>query len=130
MKTVCICGSFRHYDGMLALRDTLLAIGASCEWPTTELRRDPRTMTEEEAKAAILAHLQRMDPADLILIYNKDGYVGNSVVMEIGYAYARRKPLYALMPIQDPFLMGLVTAVLSPEDFIEVARARPGALRE
>jgi len=63
-------------------------------------------------------------------VYNKDGYVGNSVVMEIGYAFARRKPLYALRPIQDPFLMGLVTAVLSPEDFIEVARARPGALRE
>ena len=52
------------------------------------------------------------------------------MVMEIGYAFARRKPLYALRPIQDPFLMGLVTAVLSPEDFIEVARARPGALRE
>ena len=130
MKTVCMCGSFRHYDEMLALRDALLASGASCEWPTTELRRDPKTMTEEEAKAAILAHLQRMDRADLILIHNKDGYVGNSVVMEIGYGYARRKPLYALMPIEDPSLMGLVTAVKSPEDFIEVARAGPGALRE
>ena len=130
MKTVCMCGSFKHYDEMLVLRDALLRSGASCEWPTIEQRRDPKAMTEEEAKAAILAHLQRMDRADLILIYNKDGYVGNSVVMEIGYAFARRKPLYALRPIQDPFLMGLVTAVLSPEDFIEVARARPGALRE
>ena len=130
MKTVCMCGSFRHYDEMLALRDALLASGASCEWPTIEQRRDPKTMTEEEAKAAILSHLERMDRADLILIYNTDGCVGNSVVMEIGYAYARRKPLYALMPIQDPFLMGLVTAVVSSKDFIEVARARPGALRE
>ncbi|OLD38080.1 MAG: hypothetical protein AUI57_08485 [Candidatus Rokubacteria bacterium 13_1_40CM_2_68_8] len=130
MKTVCMCGSFRHHDEMLALRDALLASGASCEWPTIEQRRDPKTMTVEEAKAAILAHLERMDRADLILIYNKDGHVGNSVVMEIGYAYARRKPLYTLMPIQDSFLMGLVTAVVSPEDFIEVACAGPGALRE
>ena len=130
MKTVCICGSFRHYDEMLALRDALLASGASCEWPTIEQRRDPKTMTEEDAKATILSHLERMDRADLVLIYNTDGYVGNSVVMEIGYAYARRKPLYALMSIQDQFLMSLVTAVVSPEDFIEVARAGPGPLRE
>ncbi len=68
MKTVCMCGSFRHYDQMLVLRDALLAIGASCEWPTIEQRRDPKAMTEEEAKAAILSHLGRMDRADLILI--------------------------------------------------------------
>ena len=127
MKTVCMCGSFRHYDEMFALRDALLASGASCEWPTIEQRRDPKTMTDEEANAAILAHLQRMDRADLILIYNKDGYVGNSVVMEIGYAYARRKPIYVLMPLQDRFLMSLVTVVARPEDFIEVARSGPGA---
>ena len=123
MKTVCLCGSFRHYDEMLALRSALLACGASCEWPTPDLRRDPKTMTHEDARAAILHHLELMDRADWILIYNKDGYLGNSVLMEIGYAYARRKPLYALAPIQDTFLMSLVTAVVSPEDFMEFARA-------
>ena len=80
-------------------------------------------MTHEDARAAILHHLELMDRADWILIYNKDGYLGNSVLMEIGYACARRKPLYALAPIQDTFLMSLVTAVVSPEDFMEFARA-------
>ena len=123
MKTVCLCGSFRHYDEMLAFRDALLASGASCEGPTPDLRRDPATMTQKEATAAILLHLERMDRVDLILIYNKDGYVGNSVLMEIGYAFARRKPLYAVAPIQDPFLMSLVTSVLGPEEFIGFVRA-------
>src|SRR5713101_6247776 len=48
MKTVCMYGSFRHYDEMVAFRDALLASGASCEWPTPDLRRDPTTMTQED----------------------------------------------------------------------------------
>jgi len=38
-----MCGSFRHYDEMLALRAVLLASGASCEWPTIDHRRDLST---------------------------------------------------------------------------------------
>ncbi len=118
-----MCGSFRHYDEMVALRDVLLASGTTCEWPTSEGRRNPTTMTDEEARAAILVHLERMDRADLILVYNEDGYLGSSVVMEIGYAYARRRPIYTIAPISDPFLRGLVTGVVSAEEFLRLARA-------
>lgn len=79
-------------------------------------------MTDEEAKTAILLHLDRLNGADLILIYNKNGYLGMSVVMELGYAYALRKPIYAIAPISDPFLAGLVTAVIDAEAFIRLAR--------
>jgi nucleoside 2-deoxyribosyltransferase len=61
-------------------------------------------MTADEARDAITRHLERMDRAECIFVFNKDGYLGNSVVMEIGYAYAQRKPVYVLAPIQDPFL--------------------------
>ena len=123
-QTVCLCGSFRHWAEMLALREALLAGGAPCEWPTPELHRDPATMTGDEARAAILAHLDRIDRAERIFVYDKDGYVGRSVAMDIGYAYARSKPLYALTRIPDPFLQPLVTAVMSVEDFL--ARVRSG----
>jgi hypothetical protein len=123
-QTVCLCGSFRHWAEMASLRDALLAGGASCEWPRPELYRDPATMTEREASAAILAHLDRIDRADRIFVYDKDAYVGRSVAMDIGYAYALRKPIYALAPIPDGFLAPLVTAVVSAEDFL--ARVRSG----
>lgn len=110
MKTVCICGSFRHYDEMVAFRDALLASGAACEWPTSDGRRSPSTMTAEEARAAILLYLERMDRADLILIYNKDGHLGDSVVMEIGYARARMNPtvpsILLTFPVVDVRLSG------------------------
>lgn len=122
MKSVCICGSFKHYNEMLELRGTLLANGASCEWPTPGPRTDPKAMSPAEARVAIVAHLERMDRADLILIFSEDGYTGNSVAMEIGYAYARGQPVYVLSPIPDLFLMGLVTAVVTAEQSIELLK--------
>jgi nucleoside 2-deoxyribosyltransferase len=120
---VCICGSFRFYDEMVGLRNALHARGALCEWPTPSPRRAPHAMTPVEAKEAIMQHLERMDRADLIFMFNKGGYAGNSVIMEIGYAYARRKPVYVLAPIPDPFLMSLVTAVVSIEELLQLVQA-------
>jgi nucleoside 2-deoxyribosyltransferase len=122
-QTVCLCGSFRHWAELVAFRDALLASGAACEWPRPELRRDPETMSGAEASVAILSHLDRIDRADRIFVYDKDGYVGRSVAMDIGYAFARRKPLYALTPIPDPFLQPLVTAVVSAEVFLAHVRS-------
>lgn len=34
--------------------------------------------------------------ADIVFVYNKDGYCDNSTTLEIGYAVAANKPLYAL----------------------------------
>jgi nucleoside 2-deoxyribosyltransferase len=123
MKSVCICGSFRFYDEMVDLRNALQARGVHCEWPTPSPRRAPQSMTADEAKAAIMQHLEYMDRADLIFMFNKEGYAGNSVIMEIGYAYARRKPIYLLAPIPDPFLMSLVTGVVSREDLLQLVHA-------
>lgn len=123
MKSVCIWGSFRFYDEMVDIRNAPPAWGAICEWPMPGLRRDPQAMTPDEARDAITRHLQRIDHADLIFVFNKGGYVGHSVVMEIGYAYAQRKPVYVLAPMPDPFLMPLVTAVLRIEDLLHLVRA-------
>ena len=77
-------------------------------------------MTADEARDAIMQHLERMDRAELIFVLNKGGYLGNSVVMELGYAYARRKPVYVLAPIHAPFLRPLVNAVVSLEELLQL----------
>jgi nucleoside 2-deoxyribosyltransferase len=118
MKSVCICGSFRFYEEMVDLRKALQARGVLCEWPLPGPRRAPPTMTADEARDAIMHHLERMDRAGILFVCNKDGSLGNSVVMEIGYAYARRKPIYVLAPVHDPFLISLVSAVVSIEELL------------
>ena len=120
MKSVCICGSFRFYEEMVQLRNALQARSVLCEWPLPGQHRAPQAMTADEAQDAITQHLERMDRAECIFIFNKDGYLGNSVVMEIGYAYARCKPVYVLAPIHDPFLRPLVKAVVSIEELLQL----------
>ena len=120
MQSVCICGSFRFYEEMVELRNALQARGVRCEWPLPGPRRAPQAMTADEAQDAIMQHLERMDRAEGIFIFNKGGYLGNSVVMEIGYAYAQRKPVYALAPIHDPFLRPLVRAVVRIDELLQV----------
>lgn len=34
--------------------------------------------------------------ADVVFVFNKNGYAGNSTTLEIGYAVALGKPIYAL----------------------------------
>ncbi len=36
--------------------------------------------------------------ADVVFVYNKDGYAGPSTTLEIGFAVALGKPIYALAP--------------------------------
>lgn len=102
MQSVCICGSFRFYEEMVQLSNTLQARGGHCEWPLPGPQRAPQTMTADEARDAIMQHLERMDRAACVFVFNKGGYLGDSVVMEIGHAYAQRKPVSALAPIHDP----------------------------
>jgi hypothetical protein len=45
---------------------------------------------------------------------------GNSVVMELGYAYPRRKPIYALASVDDLFLSRLVAGFVSPDKLMEL----------
>jgi nucleoside 2-deoxyribosyltransferase len=120
MKSVCICGSFRFYEEMVQLRNALHMRGVHCEWPLPGPRHAPQAMTADEARDAITCHLERMDRAECIFVFNKGGYLGNSVVMEIGYAYARQKPVYVLTPVQDQFLRPLVSGVISIEELLQL----------
>lgn len=41
-------------------------------------------------------HFYKIKMADVVFVYNKDGYSGNSTTLEIGCAVALGKPIYAL----------------------------------
>jgi nucleoside 2-deoxyribosyltransferase len=46
-------------------------------------------------------HFYKIKMADVVFIYNKDGYMGNSSTMELGYAMALGKPIYAFSDKDD-----------------------------
>lgn len=76
-------------------------------------------MPKRLSSHGILGCLRRIDEADVVYIVNPGGYVGRSVSVDIGYAYAKNKLVYAMFPVDDPPVMDLIDGVLSLEALIE-----------
>jgi len=108
MKSVCIIGSFKFLREMLDLEDKLKEKRVRCFGP----RKEP----------SILRCFDKIDKADVVYVVNPNGYVGNSVSADMGYAYAKNKPIYASNPLSDPPLTDLTRGVLSSEELVKLLK--------
>lgn len=72
----------------------------------------------------ISACFAKIDKVDIVFIVNPGGYVGTSVSADIGYAYAKRKPVYALEPISDSEINELLSGVLSENELIALLKQK------
>ena len=118
MKKLYVCGSFRFTREMEELENRLKQENIQYQ---ISKRTDSR---------GILGCLKKIDDADVVYIVDPEGYVGKSVSVDIGYAYARNKPIYVMHSVDDPPVMGLVNAVLSPKSLIEILkRGSPSRMR-
>jgi nucleoside 2-deoxyribosyltransferase len=67
----------------------------------------------------ILGCLKKIDAADIVYVVDPEGYVGKSVSVDIGYAYAKNKSLYAMYQVDDPPVMDLIDGILAPEELVD-----------
>ena len=107
MKKLYICGSFKFVREMEGLERRLK--GKSIQFQASK-KMDSR---------GILGCLKKIDDADVVYIVNPGGYIGKSVSVDIGYAYAKNKSIYALHPVDDPPVMDLIDNILSPGALID-----------
>ena len=107
MKKLYICGSFKFIREMEGLERKLK--GENIQFQTSK-KMDSR---------GILGCLKKIGDADVVYIVNPGGYIGKSVSVDIGYAYGKNKPIYALHPVNDPPVMDLIDDILSPEALID-----------
>nr|MDO8100501.1 nucleotide pyrophosphohydrolase [Candidatus Njordarchaeota archaeon] len=104
---VYVCGSFRFLGKMEEVERLLEAKGFG-------------VLSSKNLSAhGILGCLEKIDRADVVYVVNPDGYVGKSVSIDIGYAYAKNKPIYVMHSVDDPPIMSLIKGVLSFEGFID-----------
>lgn len=122
---VCICSSFKFYREVLDLAEKLAEEGFEAlvypvgpfRYPKTgKIFREP---TQDEAKAVTVEHLNNIDKSGLVYILSKDGYVGRSVSIEIGYAFKADKIIYSSEIIQDHGPRSLVDEVIPKEELIK-----------
>jgi nucleoside 2-deoxyribosyltransferase len=107
VKRIYLCGSFKFLDEMEEIRRFLEA-------------KKVHVLISKKTTNGILRCLEKIDASDAVYVVNPGGYVGKSVSVDIGYAYARNKPIYAMHAIDDPPVMNMVSGVISSEEFIDL----------
>ena len=118
MKRVYVCGSFRFLDKIEELE--------------TKLRKENIECIVSKTKDArgILGCLEKIDEADVVYVVDPEGYVGKSVCLDIGYAYARNKQIFVMHSVDDPPLMEMTDGTLSFEETVSFLRREAESKQE
>jgi len=101
MKTVVLCGSRRFKPGIRDFAKRLKKLGVVVYEPYLHSGQDEwEKISGDYQKFIALGlthdHFYKIQMADVVFVFNKDGYAGNSTTLELGYAVASGKPIYAL----------------------------------
>ncbi len=101
MKTVVICGSRRFKPEIREFAKQLKSAGVTVYEPYLHSGQEEWEHLSEDYKRFVALglthdHFYKIKMADVVFLYNKDGYSGNSSTLELGYAVALGKPVYAL----------------------------------
>lgn len=104
MKTLVVCGSKKYKDEIKKFCNDLRKFGVEVFEPNIHEPIDESALilskhiTKTVFKGLTLEHFDWIRKADVCFIYNKNKYVGVSVTLEMGYASALAKVIYALHP--------------------------------
>lgn len=102
MKSVTICSSNRFAVEAEEFAKKLKGLGVNVLVPHFYTHNYGSLDKIQDHNKQFLAmglthdHFYKIRKADVVFIYNKDGYSGNSTTLELGYAIALDKPFYAL----------------------------------
>lgn len=106
MKRLYVCGSFSFIREMEGLERKLKEENIQFQ------------MSKKTESRGVLGCLKKINDADVVYIVNPEGYIGKSVSVDIGYAYAKNKSIYVMRRVEDPPVMPLTSGVLSPKALI------------
>ena len=101
MKSVVLCGSKRFKPEMRKFASDLKKKGVVVYEPYLHDGLGTWEKLSEEYKRFVALglthdHFYKIRMADVVFVYNRNGYSGVSTTMEIAYAVSLAKPIYAL----------------------------------
>jgi len=106
MKSVVICGSSRFKPEIRRFAKKLKELGVVVYEPYLHQGKEEWNNMSDSYKELVISgltfnHFYKIQIADVVFIFNKGGYSGVSTTLEIGYAVALGKPIYALSKDSD-----------------------------
>ncbi len=127
MKSVVICGSSRFAKEALAFGKKLEKSGVIVYVPYfyRVSGGDWTKLSDFDKKFVAMGltyeHFRKIALADVVFVFNKEGYSGPSTTLEIGYATALDKPIYALTDTDPEVCRSILFNGITktPEDLIK-----------
>ena len=126
MKSVVICGSKRFKEEAIEFGRKLRELGVVTYVPRFHQAQAEWEKLSEDYKGLIAMglthdHFYKIRMADIVFVYNKDGYAGVSTTLEMGFAVALGKPIYALSPDPQELCRQVIfkEIISSPEELIK-----------
>lgn len=127
MKSIAVCASKKYKDQVKKFCDELSSLGVLVFEPSIQnpIFEDEKIGSEYVTsiifKGLTLEHFDWIRKADACMILNFDDYVGTSVTMELAFASALSKPIFALsFKTGDPCRNALIDkAVTTPEELVK-----------
>jgi hypothetical protein len=116
---VTISASVRFKEEILQLVNLLENNDISVLYPVLLVPESPQDMTEDMKRQLVLEFFPKIDQCTYLYVLNSGGYVGLSVAVEMGYAYALGKTILGKDPNLDLGLKPLVSQFLEEEQLIE-----------
>jgi len=128
MKSVVVCGSKRYNKEIKAFCKKLEKQGVCVFEPSIDqpIMEDVKIgsdyVTSKIFKGLTLEHFDWIRKSEACFIFNKGGYVGTSVTLEMGFANALGKPIFALEPTTgDPCRDVLIDKIVkTPSQLIKL----------
>jgi len=126
MKSVVICGSRRFKKEIRQFVSGLREVGVVVFEPMLYEPSEEDKKNSEEVKylrwcGVTLNHFSKIRKAEVCFVYNKDGYIGVSTTLEMGFCAGRDMPIYALEADRADPPRGILIdqVVATPEDLLK-----------
>lgn len=128
MKSVVICASKRYKKEVAVFCKALEKAGVLVFEPNfdepvpEDMDLGSKHINKIVFKGLTLEHFDWIRKAEACYVFNKGGYVGTSVTLEMGFANALAKPIFALEPTTgDPCRDSLIDKVAkTPQQLVKL----------
>lgn len=129
MKSVVICGSRRFKPEMRKFASGLKNLGVTVYEPYLHSGQEEwKSLSDAYKRFVALGlthdHFYKIKMADVVFMYNKDGYAGNSTTLELGYAVALGKPIFALSDKDEELCRKVLVRdiVTTPQELMKILK--------
>ena len=118
MRVVTICSSSKFYAEAKALEAALIKSGCTVFTPDFNFDETKVIVDEKMKRELTRTFLRKIDSSEAILVVDCNGYVGRSVAIEAGYAYAKSKVIILIEPAEELAVRALADHVIGIEEIL------------